>query len=479
MNQTQLLDLLLSYFNDKDLRELSFRLEIPYEDLSGDNRREKAISLLEMCRTHGRMPDLFTEMGSMRPHLPIGDEADRLRWIDDLTAGMGQVNQPQITSQTNKLKGIIPPTQRTPTPKPRPAGANPYYAGRMVTDKTLFFGREEERLRLRTRLQNGGSSAIVGLRRIGKSSLLYYLSHHEPFDAKWQLVFAYLDLQDARYHTLPGLLNAALAHWYSALGSAAPQVKTLAAFNQAVQTLNENGLRLALCLDEFEQLTKRPAEFSDDVFESWRALGNAGYLAFLTASHQPLADLIKQGGLTSNFDNIFTQIDLGLLDETSALALVREPAQQQGVVLPDTAVNDVLRLGGTHPFYLQMASHHLFNNLQMGRYRAAQVRQDFLNEAEPYWRRLWDELLPMQQTLLTEAIQPNPPLVIERQYRRLARSGVLRESAGAYQPFSETFGSWLDEELKVAKALNQQPDAVAVQSTWKDKLRNLLGREDR
>ena len=469
MEQTQLLDLLLNYFEDTDLRVLSFHLEIPYDDLSGSNRSERAMSLIKMCQKNGRIPDLLTEMGKMRPHLPIGSEEDRLRWIEDLTAGMGHANQSQITSQTNKLRDIAPP--ENPKPKPRPAGANPYHAGRMVTDPTLFFGREEERRRLRARLQNGGSSALVGLRRIGKSSLLYTLSHHEPFDSKWRLTFAYLDLQDARHHTLPGLLNAALAGW---TGSAAPQVNTLAEFNQVVQTLSESGLRLALCLDEFEQLTKRPAEFSDEVFESWRALGNAGHIAFLTASHSPLADLIRQGGLTSNFDNIFTQVDLGLLDEASALALIRVPAQQQGVTLPDTAVPHLLQLAGAHPFYLQMAAHHLFNHMQMGGYRPAQLQQDFLNEAEPYWRRLWDELPPVQQQLLTAGIQPDPQIVIQRQYRKLARSGVLHEEGGIYRPFSDAFGAWLDEEQQIATELAaQQPDS-APDPTWLTKLSRRL-----
>jgi len=55
--------------------------------------------------------------------------------------------------------------------------ANPYSAGPIVTDAEMFFGREEELRRIRDRLRKGGSMAVIGLRRIGKSSLLYQLAH--------------------------------------------------------------------------------------------------------------------------------------------------------------------------------------------------------------------------------------------------------------------------------------------------------------
>jgi predicted AAA+ superfamily ATPase len=55
--------------------------------------------------------------------------------------------------------------------------ANPYSAGGMVTDPQIFFEREEELQRIRDRLRKGDSTAVVGLRRIGKSSLLCQLAH--------------------------------------------------------------------------------------------------------------------------------------------------------------------------------------------------------------------------------------------------------------------------------------------------------------
>ncbi len=86
---------------------------------------------------------------------------------------------------------------------------NPYFYGPMVTDPAMFFGRKDELARIRDRLRKGVSTAVIGSRRIGKSSLLYQLA--QQTDALPEGVLAvYLDLQDAAHHKPLGLLTAAL-----------------------------------------------------------------------------------------------------------------------------------------------------------------------------------------------------------------------------------------------------------------------------
>jgi ABC-type phosphate/phosphonate transport system ATPase subunit len=63
----------------------------------------------------------------------------------------------------------------------------------------MFFGRDEELKRIRDRLRKGDSTAVVGLRRIGKSSLLYQLAHQAD-QLPQGVVAVYLDLQEAVHH---------------------------------------------------------------------------------------------------------------------------------------------------------------------------------------------------------------------------------------------------------------------------------------
>lgn len=82
----------------------------------------------------------------------------------------------------------------------------------MITNPNDFFGRKEQIDAIITRLRTMQSSSVVGERRIGKSSLLYYLAETgtkllgEP---TYRLF--YLDLQDAHSKTATGFLKAVLS----------------------------------------------------------------------------------------------------------------------------------------------------------------------------------------------------------------------------------------------------------------------------
>ncbi len=48
---------------------------------------------------------------------------------------------------------------------------NPYFYGPMVTDPAMFFGRKDELARIRDRLRKGGSTSVIGSRRIARSGM--------------------------------------------------------------------------------------------------------------------------------------------------------------------------------------------------------------------------------------------------------------------------------------------------------------------
>jgi hypothetical protein len=63
----QLFDQMLAVFNEEDIIELCFRLNIVYADLNGKNRRAKTISLIEACQHAGRMAELARLCQEKRP----------------------------------------------------------------------------------------------------------------------------------------------------------------------------------------------------------------------------------------------------------------------------------------------------------------------------------------------------------------------------------------------------------------------------
>ena len=66
---SQLLQVLKDHFNDSELHDLGFQLDIDYEGLSGDNKSDKARELVAYCNRHGRLTDLATIIKRLRPRV--------------------------------------------------------------------------------------------------------------------------------------------------------------------------------------------------------------------------------------------------------------------------------------------------------------------------------------------------------------------------------------------------------------------------
>ncbi|MCA9975522.1 MAG: hypothetical protein KC413_07220 [Anaerolineales bacterium] len=60
---------LVKYFNTSELHTLCFDMGIEYEELSGDNKSDKARELISMCVRHGRLPELINLLLKYRPQI--------------------------------------------------------------------------------------------------------------------------------------------------------------------------------------------------------------------------------------------------------------------------------------------------------------------------------------------------------------------------------------------------------------------------
>ena len=318
---------------------------------------------------------------------------------------------------------------------------NPYITGGLVEDPAMFFGREKELRRIRDRLRKGDSTAVVGLRRIGKSSLLYQLTHQTDRLPEG-VVAVYLDLQDAAHHTPLGLLDAALRHLDGQLNGrySFDPVQNLGEFSAAVKRIAADGYRPVLCLDEVEELVERE-EFDNDFFEALRSLGNQRQLAFVTASGESLDALLRQGGRTSPFYNIFVDLPLGGLSDEAARALLTEPFRAAGLKPPPADyVNLALEMAGRHPFYLQMAAYHLFERRKKGDVVDRRAwREAFARDAERHFRGLWRSL-SAEEKQGVQKLAGAPTAAVrdwERTLADLRRCGLAEGDAANPRLFSD------------------------------------------
>lgn len=271
---------------------------------------------------------------------------------------------------------------------------NPFIVGPAVRDPAHFYGRQVELQAVAGRV--GGVSAqsisIVGERRSGKSSLLWQVKNQAGalFHTGHRYLVLYLDLSSATGSSNRALMRtvrreltqAKLPAWKAADDG------DLGALSYTLERMEEHhpDVRLVLLLDEFECANGHPAEF-DGLLGELRAEGQLGRLALVTASRVPLADLCAQGRIeVSPFFNIFTQVTLGPLDETSWRALVQDGLGE----VSDDDWRFVGDCAGRHPFLTQMAGALLWEARRAGAVDHGALRQRFEAEAQAhraYWAR--------------------------------------------------------------------------------------------
>lgn len=238
---------------------------------------------------------------------------------------------------------------------------NPFAFGGRITDPSHFVGREAELGRIFSALETAHTGqlqhiAIVGPRRIGKSSLLYHVTqvYAQRLQQPEKYHFVYVDLDNAQCHTLGGLQQFILQE----LGLPRSNHLTLADFQKTLEQFHEKrGQFIVLCLDEFEHLTKRKDQFPNEVFEAWRSLGSNSSVAFVTASQTSLGTLIQQGNLTSTFHNIFRNVPLGSFTEAEAQTLLDRNADRAFTL---EEKKRLFELSKNHPAKLQIAAQLLY-----------------------------------------------------------------------------------------------------------------------
>ncbi|NHZ72554.1 MAG: SAVED domain-containing protein [Aquificales bacterium] len=76
-NMVKLFQKIDRHFNESEMRDLCFRLNVDYEDLEGQGKRDKVRELVTWMDRHGRLPDLTTLADQQRPQVKWRDPAQQ------------------------------------------------------------------------------------------------------------------------------------------------------------------------------------------------------------------------------------------------------------------------------------------------------------------------------------------------------------------------------------------------------------------
>ncbi|MGK7874342.1 MAG: hypothetical protein AB4426_13830 [Xenococcaceae cyanobacterium] len=377
--------------------------------------------------------------------------------IEEVSEGVGDVRSLVATSSTEILEVVITtaadieeikallrklqggkdvhPT-RPALPAKQPNDINPFDYGTPVPPER-FYGRRKAILEVKSRI--GAISAqcinIVGMRRVGKTSLLRYIKERPEvfFHPSQKPLIVTLDLQSNKFHTPEGMIEGLRYNIKKLTGE---EIWSQNANNDSyevedgLERLRDNGHRLIVMIDEFEEIGAHLNQFQD-WGKDWRAKASDSLLTMVIFSLRPIEDIYKHLGLTSPFENIFSRTILGALEEEAWHSLVQDGFSVKNV--NETSLQWIDELAGSLPFYVKMAASMLW---QYGDFE--QAKTEFIREATPHFRKLWDDLTtPECQALLhaagiSDVAIPNAAIIDTLQRHGLLRSdGRLFSSAFA------------------------------------------------
>ena len=374
--------------------------------------------------------------------------------------------------------------------------ANPFTFGNPIRDPACFYGRKAEIRQITSRLLSSAheSTSLVGERRMGKTSLLNYIAHPDVAPALGmppeQYCLVYLDFQGLTDITPQRFWQRVLTRMARSAcdPDLARRFEELAAqggldffdLEDLFEGVAQRGLNVVLLMDEFEYVTQN-ANFGADFFGGLRALAIHYSLSLVPATRRELVDLCHSEELKgSPFFNIFANVVLRPFAPEEAEELLAGCAGAAETALSPEEKAIIARLGGGHPFFLQMAGHYLVEGKGQGlagEELRAFAADRFDEQADAHLTYLWSHSPESEKITLLAALglglakpsrQTVPTLEnLKRLHPRasldvvsLGKRGLLLTQDSAYSLFSPAFARWLAREVVAPAGQEESPASV-------------------
>lgn len=346
---------------------------------------------------------------------------------------------------------------------------NPFYHRQAVSGPENFYGRSELLQQVTEMIRSGQSCALVGERRIGKSSLLALLADprgHDPWlDPGERLVAVSLDFLGLRQAEAGDLWAEILEALDDAGATLSKAEASFAGVRQTLRALSRDGVRIALCFDEFELAVENP-RLDESFFGALRSLAGSCGVAFVTASRLSLLELdqyrdeaVRRKVLGSPFFNIFAEFLVGPFESVEVAELLEGSLCGRPVRFSSADALFLDRVAGRHPYFLQVAAYHLYESLArpapLERARIyAEVGEKLGRDAAKIFRNLWQHSRPGERRTLRRLATPGErgapldPAALEQ----LEWRGLVRKDGGKARLFSATFADWLQRNAETLDA---------------------------
>lgn len=403
-----------------------------------------------------------------------------------------------VLSAMEKAEQVIPATPRVPVVKKITANtpANPFTFGNPINEPERFIGRKAEIRQILNRLLSSAheSTSIIGERRIGKTSLLNYLSNPGTAEALGlvpdQFCLFYVDFQGLTDITPQRFWQRVLGRMAKSIcdDSLKPVIENVIKQNKfdlfdledVFEKTQDHGLTVVLLMDEFEYVTQNQ-NFKSDFFGGLRALAIHHGVALVPATRRELADLCHSEEIKgSPFFNIFANVVLRPFSRSEVDELLDGYSKASGQIFDGADRDFIWNMGGGYPLFVQMAGYYLVEGrLQnLDRKDLAQfVTDNFNQQTDSHYTYLWGHCSDSEKitllTLMTLGRHPKSPknvptlenltrlrARIPQDLAVLGKRGLIAETESQYRIFSSTFENWVRKEILSAPGEEESTTTV-------------------
>lgn len=262
---------------------------------------------------------------------------------------------------------------------------NPFSDYGQVIRGNRFAGRisEIEYIRNRVLGSSFGNLAIIGMPRIGKSSLawnalmaikddqiqmknlvmtIYVGSIDSSQNFFKQLVVTVLDeLEEISFVEIGHIQDKMAAIYEEIKGHLVDKFELDLKIDKFFKLLNRCGFRATYVLDEFDSVSKF---FSASDFQKLRKLASFDEckICLVTVSRRTIQEIEPENGAISNFYGVFSELRLGLFNSEDFNSYW-ERVKAFGIEFSESYVRNLEYLVGGHPFLIDMYNFEAFNIL--------------------------------------------------------------------------------------------------------------------
>jgi serine/threonine-protein kinase len=348
---------------------------------------------------------------------------------------------------------------------------NPFTFGNPIKEPERFIGRSAEIRQIVNRLLTSAheSTSIIGERRIGKTSLLNYLSNREVATGLGltpdRFCLIYVDFQGLTDITPQRFWERVLKKMTRSIGDASllPAIQEVSKLEQfdlfdledLFEAVTDKGLTSVLFMDEFEYVTQNP-NFKGDFFGGLRALAIHHGVALVPATRRELVDLCHSEEIKgSPFFNIFANVVLRPFNRAEVDQMICNYLEDAEFSCSPEEQDFIWELGSGYPFFVQMAGHYLVDGKLQGLTQDALVKfasTNFDQQSEAHFTYLWSHCSESEKITLIMVLMlgmqkqskktlPNAENLTRLRPRApqdmvtLGKRGLLSEKEGLYSLF--------------------------------------------